>query len=714
MKRIFLFVLLSIPLIAGNRYIDGRVASSGNGQSWATAWKTFSNIVWNQLSPGDTLFVSGGTDSVVYSGQFSITDGGGTQKNPIHIFAGGATHITGHNGRAIINGGAKNIYLGNSSKAINGFWIKGFELQNSNGDGVHIDWECNYITLDSLKITKYNQDSGDGFGIRLIAKADSIVIRYCYIIDMVNGSGQSDCIHINSDGSWIPKRVIAYNNVFRSQSQDPVAHNDAFQSVSCDGFILYNNLSINDSVFSHEGGGMPFILSDINWGDDNPVIVFNNFCYMGGAWYGGANYGKTFNTRHDKGATSGQQPSNVFVFNNTFLSNGPRNSVIEQEYLIHFLTNNILASWCPDNEGYPKNWRQTNTYSVSGATNATPIVITVSGGHPIQTGDFVVIEGAQGNTAANGEWFGTRISSTQFSLNGSHGNGTYTGGGVITTDNHGWHGNLSATTGYGTRLTRDSVRSNLMWRQGNDQNIFYGSFNMPGGGTQSFSNWSQWVSAGGTGVNADPKLVSNIGQEPNQGALKPDLQSNSPAIDAGEDLTYLINYLASNFNLPDDVVVAMSKDIYGNDRGNGSGWDIGAVEFQQDVTDTIPSFSFTNISNAEIGTVYTGSARFTDADSTFNVWTTTGSSFKINYNGTSNTSMKTANANDTVYVSNTSSNNYSTKTTSTIIAGGVSRNFEVTTKADDTPPPVTSGKLIKTNTGLLIRTSDGKLLREKE
>lgn len=278
--------------------------------------------------------------------------------------------------------------------------------------------------------------------------------------------------------------------------------------------------------------------------------------------------------------------------------------------------------------------------------------------------------------------------------------------------NHGWRLNLQGNGGYGGytgNLHVDSTRNNLNWRQDNTQTgLFAGSFGARGGGTFAPTNWSSWLSNNGTGINADPKLIYKVGRESNQGSVLPDLYSDSPAIDAGDDLGYLYDYFGS-LGVPQFVLDALGKDIYGNPRDGSP--DIGAYEFQQGIADTIPNFSFTNVTNAEIGTVYIGSARFTDADSTFNVWTTTGSSFKINYNGTSNSAMKTANVNDTVYVSNTSSNNYNTKTTATIVAGGVSRNFEVTTKNEPVTPPQTSGALLKDNNGILIKDKNGKFIK---
>lgn len=67
-------------------------------------------------------------------------------------------------------------------------------------------------------------------------------------------------------------------------------------------------------------------------------------------------------------------------------------------------------------------------------TNATPIVVT-TGVHGLVTGASVTITGVGGNTAANGSWPITVLSTTTFSLDGSVGNGAYTSGGTIQTGN---------------------------------------------------------------------------------------------------------------------------------------------------------------------------------------------------------------------------------------------------------------------------------------
>jgi hypothetical protein len=69
-------------------------------------------------------------------------------------------------------------------------------------------------------------------------------------------------------------------------------------------------------------------------------------------------------------------------------------------------------------------------WTVSGATNAAPIVVTTTAAHGWVTGEVVVVHGVTGNTAANGRWTITVTSPTTFSLNGTTGNGAYAGGGI--------------------------------------------------------------------------------------------------------------------------------------------------------------------------------------------------------------------------------------------------------------------------------------------
>ncbi len=69
--------------------------------------------------------------------------------------------------------------------------------------------------------------------------------------------------------------------------------------------------------------------------------------------------------------------------------------------------------------------------AITGATNATPIVITTGAIHGLTTGDEVIVDGVLGNTAANVAGKVTVLSTTTFELDGTVGSGAYTSGGRV-------------------------------------------------------------------------------------------------------------------------------------------------------------------------------------------------------------------------------------------------------------------------------------------
>lgn len=125
------------------------------------------------------------------------------------------------------------------------------------------------------------------------------------------------------------------------------------------------------------------------------------------------------------------------------------------------------------------------TVAISGATNATPIVITTSAAHGYATGDEIEIASVGGNTNANGFRRVTVLTTTTFSLqdvfgNNVAGNGAYTSGGTArkwtwatvtpnpTSKTAARYGRLTnGTTGTGTLLVTalGSLRCNVVARR---------------------------------------------------------------------------------------------------------------------------------------------------------------------------------------------------------------------------------------------------------
>lgn len=68
--------------------------------------------------------------------------------------------------------------------------------------------------------------------------------------------------------------------------------------------------------------------------------------------------------------------------------------------------------------------------TITGATNASPIVLASSNANLVSTGQSVTITSVGGNTNANGTFLATAVDATHFSLQGSSGNAAYTSGGT--------------------------------------------------------------------------------------------------------------------------------------------------------------------------------------------------------------------------------------------------------------------------------------------
>ncbi len=112
MKRIFCFFLLSLTLSSCNQknvtytswYVSNARVGNGSANSWDNA-QLLSSFNWGAVSAGDTIYIDGGTDSLIYdyseSGYSFYPEAAGTPGNKIVITRG---KDTGHNGRPIFMG----------------------------------------------------------------------------------------------------------------------------------------------------------------------------------------------------------------------------------------------------------------------------------------------------------------------------------------------------------------------------------------------------------------------------------------------------------------------------------------------------------------------------------------------------------------------------------------------------------------------------------
>lgn len=92
-----LILFTSLRGMAATWYLDNAATGTGAGTSWANAFTNPAQITASVTAPGDIIYVSGGTTSKTYTNNLTAFEAG-TSANPI-IFRNGQTN--GHNGVAI-------------------------------------------------------------------------------------------------------------------------------------------------------------------------------------------------------------------------------------------------------------------------------------------------------------------------------------------------------------------------------------------------------------------------------------------------------------------------------------------------------------------------------------------------------------------------------------------------------------------------------------
>jgi hypothetical protein len=305
-------------------YVDKNATGNGSGSSWTNASKTVSDLHWANINGGDTVYISGGTDSLTYA-KVNLEDK--RFSSQVVITKG---KDAGHNGNVIFqNSGSTTIPL---------YTAFTFGL---------ID--CKNIKLIDLTFNTIitTDDNPDNMDIVKIKQSRNIIIDSCIIIS--NGIGdpiemsqdttctisynhievlsnsyntQNDCIWI---GSGAGGHTIIGNTIIAGGINDSYNHKDIIQmneegstdklqmtianniltflnesatqgqGIYCDGmhsnsFLVYNNIitmiTQNTSFVVYNGDGT----------HSSSIRLFNNTIVGGGTDEGGFDFGNNIDT----------------------------------------------------------------------------------------------------------------------------------------------------------------------------------------------------------------------------------------------------------------------------------------------------------------------------------------------------------------------------------------------------------------------------------
>ena len=258
---------------AANHYVDKNAGGSNDGTNWANAWESFSAINWSSVNPGDNIYISGGTDSTVYSETMTVNASG----TPGHFITITKGTDAGHNGKVIFDGLGTIQYGIVLSKSAGLSYLRLADLYFRNYDeAVRIRSTANVIYLDSLNIRRLRSQGGialNGWNSQGdVTLIDSVFIRYSDIRSDLQVDAQTDCIYVQ-----YADNVFILNNVIYQLNETGDSHSDGIQCTDAIGRMVIANNYIYQKKYTSSHGMM------LNYSRiDSSMYIYNNVVWQQG------------------------------------------------------------------------------------------------------------------------------------------------------------------------------------------------------------------------------------------------------------------------------------------------------------------------------------------------------------------------------------------------------------------------------------------------
>jgi hypothetical protein len=201
---------------AAVHYVDNAANGANNGSSWSNAWESFGAISWGSIGAGDTIYISGGSSSKVYSETLEIGAATGTSGSPIKITKGTES---GHNGEVIIDGGnSRSNGINSRISGRNYFRISNLTVRNHQAQEVRIE-NATGTVIENIRIP-----DSTCTGVRFRYNTGCTIRGIHYDTVNMGGSVETDGIFLQDSTNT----TIEYNYIEVS-NENTSTHDDCFQ-----------------------------------------------------------------------------------------------------------------------------------------------------------------------------------------------------------------------------------------------------------------------------------------------------------------------------------------------------------------------------------------------------------------------------------------------------------------------------------------------------
>ena len=275
-----------------------------DGTNWNNAWESFGSINWTSVTPGDTVYISGGNDSTIYNETLSFASSSGTEGNQIIVTA---AKDTGHNGKVIIDGNntlSHGVYFDNLNDyiTIDGIYIRnttgyaiiaqdgwtgsygayffkqdhhiGIQVKNCNlylssSAGIALKGVENYYGSGNVITTTTYSPTGTTDGYWVQACTNTVIDGDSIIISNTNPTPHCDGIQLNQDTSTTIKNCYIEHTDNKSSNSQHIFSSEGFGDI-----VIYNNI-INMGTSSSNG----ISIRQVTIGNYNSITIVGNTIY---------------------------------------------------------------------------------------------------------------------------------------------------------------------------------------------------------------------------------------------------------------------------------------------------------------------------------------------------------------------------------------------------------------------------------------------------